>query len=91
MPLGALLAAAVRGATVAAGFGRAYAGDVLGEEQWAWLEAQLNGPAAAVTVVVSSVQVALPTPARSSSETCPVSTEGGMRRVQLVREGRGRG
>ena len=43
VPLGALLAAAVRGATVAAGLGRAYAGDVLGEEQWAWLEAQLNG------------------------------------------------
>jgi hypothetical protein len=33
----------------------------------------------------------LPPQRRASDETCPVSTEGGTRRVQLVREGGGRG
>ncbi len=33
------------------------AGDVLGEAQWAWLEAQLQGSTAAVHVLASSIQV----------------------------------
>ena len=32
-----------------------------------------------------------PSPALTEAETCPISTEGGTRRVQLVREGGGRG
>eukprot|EP00808_Paulinella_micropora_P028206 g35372.t1 len=39
------------------GLGSNYQGDVLGEEQWKWLEQQLTGPLPAVTIVVSSIQV----------------------------------
>jgi hypothetical protein len=38
IPLMSLLAAAVRWLTVSVGVGADYAGDVLGEEQWEWLE-----------------------------------------------------
>ena len=34
-----------------------YSGDILGEEQWAWLEDRLRGSSAAVHVLVSSIQV----------------------------------
>jgi alkaline phosphatase D len=33
------------------------AGDILGEEQWAWLRAQLEGSTAAVHILASSIQV----------------------------------
>jgi hypothetical protein len=57
IPFGALLAAMSRLAIVRTGFGRGYTGDVLGEEQWAWLEEQLLDSSAAVHIVVSSIQI----------------------------------
>ncbi len=34
-----------------------YSGDVLGEEQWLWLEKELSNSSAAAHIIVSSVQV----------------------------------
>jgi alkaline phosphatase D len=57
IPFGALLAAMTRLAMVRLGLGNGYEGDVLGEDQWAWLEEQLSDSTATVHVVVSSIQV----------------------------------
>ena len=57
-PLSALVAAAIRWACVTAGLGLDYGGDILGEEQWKWLELQLQqDPRPSVTIIVSSIQV----------------------------------
>eukprot|EP00922_Rhytidocystis_sp_ex-Travisia-forbesii_P056352 GHVS01083441.1.p1 GENE.GHVS01083441.1~~GHVS01083441.1.p1 ORF type:complete len:708 (-),score=89.74 GHVS01083441.1:261-2360(-) len=67
----ACVAAAIRWATKFVGVGVDYDGDLLGEEQWAWLEAQLTygseggdegvgspcDESAAVHVIVSSIQI----------------------------------
>ena len=45
VPFGALVAAATRFATARLGLGRDHDADVLGEEQWAWLENVLTAPA----------------------------------------------
>ena len=64
----AKLLAIGRAAYTLVGLNRGYAGDVLGEEQWAWLEQQLEGSDAAVHIVVSSIQVSVP----SLSAVCNV-------------------
>ena len=32
-------------------------GDVLGEEQWTWLESELRNSSAALNIIISSIQV----------------------------------
>lgn len=34
-------------------------GTMLGNPQWSWLEKELNGPASAITIIGSSIQVSL--------------------------------
>ncbi|KAL8435649.1 hypothetical protein Efla_007282 [Eimeria flavescens] len=50
-------AAATRFLSHFLGLGYDYDGDILGEEQWAWLEAQLRHSKARVHLLVSSIQV----------------------------------
>lgn len=57
IPLKPYWLALTRWLAVVLGYTERYAGDVLGEAQWAWLEAQLAGSTAAAHVVVSSIQV----------------------------------
>ena len=57
IPLKPYWLALTRWLAVVLGYTERYAGDVLGEEQWAWLERQLAGSTAAAHVVVSSIQV----------------------------------
>ena len=57
IPFGAVFAAAGRGACAYCSIGADYAGDVLGEAQWTWLEQQLHESQAAVHVLVTSVQL----------------------------------
>jgi len=57
VPKAGYLAAMERLACGALGIGRAHAGDVLGEAQWAWLRRELTNSTAAVHLVVSSIQV----------------------------------
>lgn len=80
LPLTALIAAAFRTTYSLLGFGREYAGDVLGDKQWAWLEQELasrttkglGGKRANATldvdyfVIVSSIQVFTSNPAVES-------------------------
>lgn len=56
-PLSAIVASAIRGAYSVMGFGRKYDADMLGQQQWAWLERTLQDSRADLTVIVSSVQV----------------------------------
>lgn len=56
----AVIASFIRGAYSTLGIGRDYAGEVLGENQWAWFEQELLDSKAAgidVNIVVSSIQV----------------------------------
>lgn len=57
LPFASFVAAFVRWASLAIGVTRGFEGDVLGEEQWQWLERQLNASDANIHVVVSSIQV----------------------------------
>ncbi len=61
IPFGAGLACISRLFTATFNFGQDYSGDILGEEQWRWLDQTLNSSSRAddaqVTLVVSSVQV----------------------------------
>lgn len=34
-------------------------GTMLGNSQWSWLDKELNGPASAITIIGSSIQVSL--------------------------------
>eukprot|EP00920_Eleutheroschizon_duboscqi_P025675 GHVT01063447.1.p1 GENE.GHVT01063447.1~~GHVT01063447.1.p1 ORF type:complete len:579 (+),score=151.79 GHVT01063447.1:417-2153(+) len=56
-PGSSMLAAASRYVASFLGVGGEYTGDILGQEQWQWLEAQLAGSDADVHVLVSSIQV----------------------------------
>ncbi|GMI20580.1 hypothetical protein TeGR_g1696, partial [Tetraparma gracilis] len=57
LPLFPVVAAFGRFLTSELGLGSGYAGRVLGEEQWGWLEGELGREPEGVTVVVSSIQV----------------------------------
>jgi len=57
LPFSALLAAMSRLLVAKSQIARDYDGDMLGEEQWRWLASQVQGSAAAVHIIVSSVQV----------------------------------
>eukprot|EP01031_Cornospumella_fuschlensis_P027500 gene27500-33211_t len=56
-PLSAIIASAIRGAYSVMGFGRSYAGQVLGQNQWDWLEDTLKHSTAEAHIIVSSIQV----------------------------------
>lgn len=72
-PLSAIIASAIRGAYSVLGFGRQYAGDVLGATQWAWLENELAQSTADVHFVISSIQVLTSNPVVESWGHFPVA------------------
>eukprot|EP01033_Poteriospumella_lacustris_P004291 gene4291-3064_t len=72
-PLSAIIASAFRGAYSVLGFGRQYAGDVLGTTQWAWLENELAQSTADVHFVVSSIQVLTSNPVVESWGHFPIA------------------
>jgi len=57
LPGSAFIGALVRFSLAFFGFGEGYSGDVLGEDQWMWLEEQLTHSDAAVHVILSSIQI----------------------------------
>jgi len=57
VPLLSILGVAARVLTVKLGFGKKHRGDILGEEQWKWLEKQLKYSQASIHIVVSGIQV----------------------------------
>eukprot|EP00960_Hanusia_phi_P012256 357319-Hanusia_phi.AAC.9 len=57
IPFSALIAAFSRWLYTTLGFGLDYEGDVLGEEQWHWLEDELKDSKAVAHILVSSIQV----------------------------------
>jgi alkaline phosphatase D len=59
VPLKPFVLAALRWVSVAMGLTKDYAGDMLGDEQWAWLEQELSESQAAVHLIVSTVQVTI--------------------------------
>lgn len=72
-PLSAIIASAIRGAYSVLGFGRQHAGDVLGTEQWVWLEKELAESTADVHFIVSSIQVLSSNPVVESWGHFPVA------------------
>jgi alkaline phosphatase D len=62
LPYTALGAAFIRLASSSFALGRGYAGDMLGPQQWAWLESELSDRAADINILVSSIQVATTNP-----------------------------
>nr|PIM01974.1 phosphodiesterase/alkaline phosphatase D family protein [Toxoplasma gondii COUG] len=58
----ALIAASTRMFCHLFSLGGNYEGDILGEEQWRWLEAQLTNSTASVHLIVSSIQVSTTLP-----------------------------
>ncbi|EKX48825.1 hypothetical protein GUITHDRAFT_68468, partial [Guillardia theta CCMP2712] len=57
IPFSALVAAFTRWLCGTLGLGLDHGGDILGEEQWLWLEDELKNSRAAVHILVSSIQV----------------------------------
>jgi alkaline phosphatase D len=73
LPLFPLFAAAIRTFCTVFGFGTAYNGDVLGEDQWQWLESTLQSSTADFNIIVSSIQVMTTNPAVESWSHFPVA------------------
>lgn len=71
-PLSAIIASAFRGAYSVLGFGRAYDGTILGEEQWKWLEDTLLKSNAEINIIASSIQVLTSNPVFESWGHFPV-------------------
>ncbi|KAG5183484.1 hypothetical protein JKP88DRAFT_316824 [Tribonema minus] len=65
-----------------------YGGDMLGEEQWAWLKGQLEGSTAAFHIIVSTVQVFTSCPIAESWGHFPAARR---RLLQLLEATRPRG
>jgi len=57
VPLTSLIACALRWLSSTLGLTELHSGDMLGEEQWQWLEERFQGSEAQVHILVSSVQV----------------------------------
>ena len=57
IPFSALVAAFTRWLCGTLGLGLDHGGDILGEEQWLWLEDELKNSRAAAHILVSSIQV----------------------------------
>jgi hypothetical protein len=73
LPFTALVSASTRLCLASLGVGSAHAGDVLGREQWLWLEDTLATSTADVHVLVSSIQIATSNPAVESWGHFPLS------------------
>lgn len=73
VPKAGYLAAMERLACGALGIGRAHAGDVLGDAQWAWLRRELTNSTADVHLIVSSIQVLTSNPLVESWGHFPAS------------------
>jgi phosphodiesterase/alkaline phosphatase D-like protein len=56
-PLSTIIAAALRATYTLMGWGRKYNGNILGEEQWNWMEENLQNSDANFHVIISSIQV----------------------------------
>ncbi|OII74014.1 uncharacterized protein cubi_02816 [Cryptosporidium ubiquitum] len=56
-PLTSIFAASLRFFASVFGYGHAYEGDMLGEDQWKWLEKELSNSKALANIIISSVQV----------------------------------
>jgi alkaline phosphatase D len=74
-PLSAIIASAIRALYSVLGFGRKYAGDVLGAEQWRWLENELETSTADVHFLVSSIQILTSNPVVESWGHFPVAKQ----------------
>lgn len=72
-PLSPLVAASVRGFCAHCSIGADFEGDVLGSEQWDWLDSQLAESMAAVHIIVSSIQVQTSNPLVESWGHFPAS------------------
>jgi len=75
IPFSALFAAVLRTLSALLRLGRTHPGDVLGDMQWKWLEAQLRDDPAPFTVLVSSIQVLTSNPAVESWGHFPVAKQ----------------
>ncbi len=62
LPFTALLAAFIRLLYCSVGYGKNYDGDILGEEQWRWLESELKNSDSSVHIIVSSIQISTTNP-----------------------------
>jgi phosphodiesterase/alkaline phosphatase D-like protein len=74
-PLSALIASAIRASYSIMGFGRNYAGSMLGEAQWTWLEHTLQQSTADVHIIISSVQVLTSNPVFESWGHFPIEKQ----------------
>ncbi len=83
LPKPGYAAAAVRVACAVLGIGASYKGDVLGEEQWRWLEAELRNSTASAHLIVSSIQVLTTSPAVESWGHFPAARA---RLLELLRD-----
>ncbi len=72
-PLSPLVAASLRGFCSHCSIGADFEGDVLGSEQWDWLDGQLADSEAAVHIIVSSIQVQTSNPLVESWGHFPAS------------------
>ena len=86
LPFGAVIAAFTRALTS----GMDHAGDVLGEEQWAWLDAVLqeSAPVSDLTIVVSSIQIFTSNPMVESWNHFPRARQ---RLIELIGKHKPRG
>ena len=82
------VAAALRLLCAITGYGADHDGDVLGEEQWAWLRRELTNSTAAAHLIVSSIQVLTTSPVVESWGHYPRSRR---RLLELLRETRASG
>ena len=83
LPLMPLIAAALRTTYSMLGFGREYAGDMLGDHQWEWLAHTLDDSEADFHIIVSSVQLFTTNPVVESWGHFPLAKA---RLLALLRE-----
>jgi len=83
IPFAAVIAAVTRFIVSLTGWASEYPGDVLGEEQWTWLESELRHSDASIHVVVSSIQVLTSNPFVESWGHFPASK---VRLIELFRQ-----
>lgn len=86
--ISSVFAAFLRTSASLLGYGYSYEGDMLGKEQWVWLEKELEESEANVNIIVSSVQVTTSYPVIESWGHFPRSRD---RLFNLLRKTRTRG
>lgn len=83
-PFTALAAAALRVTYTLLGFGRNFSGDVLGDDQWIWLEETLKSSTADAHILVSSIQVLTTNPVVESWGHFPIAKRRLLRLIQDI-------